>query len=63
MNGRRCETQTVGCVEGASYSQAMQTCSARGMRLCSEQELNRGVCCGTGCGFDGRRVWSNTPAR
>lgn len=63
FDGRRCETQTVGCLERASYNQANAACSQRGLRLCSEQELNRGVCCGTGCGFDGRRVWTNTPAR
>jgi hypothetical protein len=62
MNGQRCETQTVGCLEGQSYNQATAACSQRGMRLCSENELERNVCCGTGCNFDGRRVWTNTPA-
>jgi len=62
MNGQRCETQNVGCLEGQTYNEATAACSRRGLRLCSEHELERGVCCGTGCGFDGRRVWSNTPA-
>jgi len=63
FDGRRCETQTVGCLEGQTYNQANAACSQRGLRLCSEHELDRNVCCGTGCGFDGRRVWTNTPAR
>lgn len=63
QNGRRCESQTVGCLEGVSFSQANLACSSRGLRLCTEPELNGGVCCGTGCGFDGRRVWTQTPAR
>jgi len=62
MDGRRCETQTVGCLEGQTYNEATAACSRRGLRLCSEDELERGVCCGTGCGFDGRRVWTNTPS-
>jgi len=63
LNGRQCQSQTVGCLEGVSFNHATTACSSRGLRLCSQQELDRGVCCGTGCGFDGRRVWSNTPAR
>lgn len=63
MNGRRCETQTTGCLQGVSFDQANAACSQRGLRLCSQHELERGVCCGTGCGFDGRRVWTSTPAR
>jgi len=63
FDGRRCESRTVGCLQGVSHSQATAACSSRGLRLCSQQELNRGVCCATGCGFDGRRVWTNTPAR
>lgn len=62
MDGRRCESSTVGCLEGQTYNEATAACSRRGLRLCSEFELERGVCCGTGCGFDGRRVWSSTPA-
>lgn len=63
MSGNRCETQQVGCVERATYNEANQVCAQRGLRLCAQHELDRGVCCGTGCGFDGRRVWTSTPAR
>jgi len=63
FDGRRCETQQVGCLEGVSFNQATAACSQRGLRLCEQNELEGGVCCGTGCGFDGRRVWTSTPAR
>jgi len=63
LDGRRCESQQVGCLEGVTYNQANAACSQRGLRLCAQNELDRGVCCGTGCGFDGRRVWTSTPAR
>jgi hypothetical protein len=63
QNGNRCESSTVGCLQGVSFNQAQQACSQRGLRLCHQHELERGVCCGTGCGFDGRRVWTQTPAR
>jgi len=62
QDGRRCETQTVGCLENARFTEANAACSQRGLRLCAQQELDRGVCCGTGCGFDGRRVWTSTSA-
>jgi len=63
MDARRCETQTVGCLEGVSFNQANAACSSRGLRLCAQHELETGICCGSGCGFDGRRVWTSTPAR
>lgn len=61
MAGDRCETQTVGCLRGVSFFEANAHCHAHGLRLCSRQELDGGVCCGTGCGFDGRRIWTFTP--
>lgn len=61
-DGRRCETSGVGCLDGQNHLVAEAACSARGLRLCTEPELDSGVCCGTGCGFDGRRVWTSTPA-
>jgi hypothetical protein len=30
------------------------------MRLCSRQELETNVCCGTGCGFDSQLIWTST---
>ena len=49
------------CLVGVSFNAADQTCRAAGLRLCTQEELETGVCCGTGCGFDGVRVWTSTP--
>ena len=43
-----------------TYQQAAGECEARGKRLCTKAELERGVCCGTGCGYDASLVWSST---
>ena len=40
--------------------QASLECAARGKRLCTADELADGVCCGSGCGYAGRFVWSAT---
>lgn len=61
MDGGHCETQTVGCLTGVSFFEANAACHSHGLRLCSRQELDGGVCCGTGCGYDGRHVWTFTP--
>jgi len=42
-----------------SLYEAMIECEAHGARLCTAAELEGGICCGTGCGFDGRMVWSS----
>ncbi|KAL1515959.1 hypothetical protein AB1Y20_002572 [Prymnesium parvum] len=42
-----------------SLYEAMIECEAHGARLCTAAELEGGMCCGTGCGFDGRMVWSS----
>jgi len=48
-------------VTGASFFEANAACHRHGLRLCTRQELDRGVCCGSGCGYDGHQVWSLTP--
>ena len=45
----------------ATLRQAMGECVGRGKRLCSRDELVAGACCGFGCYFDMRMVWSRTP--
>jgi len=61
LDGASCETQTVGCLEGVSFFEANAACHSHGLRLCTRQELDGGVCCGTGCGYDGQQVWTVTP--
>ena len=44
-----------------SYEDATSECSAIGNRLCTKNELNTGVCCGTGGDCDQALVWTSTP--
>merc|ERR1719401_2108704 len=50
------------CKEGkeATYAEAMEMCMAMGMRLCTKDELDEGVCCGTGGKCDDARIWTST---
>merc|ERR1719254_479765 len=50
------------CKEGkeATYAEAMEMCMAMGMRLCTKDELDGGVCCGTGGKCDDARIWTTT---
>lgn len=54
------------CLLATSFLEATAHCESKGMRLCSTQELEIGVCCGKGCNFDWRVGWTadicdNTP--
>jgi hypothetical protein len=44
----------------ATFAEAEGECTARGQRLCSADELEAQVCCGTGCGFDHQLVWTSS---
>ena len=55
-DGGSCESETIGCLT-VTFSEAQQTCSEFGMRLCTEEELLSNVCCTSGCGFDSDMVW------
>ena len=46
----------------ATYPEAIQACTAAGMRLCTMEEIDS-VCCGTGCSYDGQRIWSSSEAQ
>ena len=66
MDGSTCATP--GSCETAandrivvSYADATSECSAIGNRLCTKDELNTGVCCGTGGQCDQALVWTSTP--
>merc|ERR1712061_89812 len=43
--------------EAKSYGQAQKLCKMLGKELCTKEQLDNGLCCGTGCGFDGTGVW------
>jgi len=59
MAGDDCDTQDLpgGCQTDKTYEEAVAICAEHGGRLCSEAEINTGVCCGSGCGYDGHQVW------
>ncbi len=46
------------CFVATSFFEATAKCESKGMRLCSFQELESGVCCDKGCQFDFRVGWS-----
>jgi cysteine-rich repeat protein len=43
-----------------SHTTAEAECSARGLRLCTTEELQQGKACDKGCGISGKYVWSST---
>jgi len=51
-----CHSKEIGCLK-QTYSDAKNTCAKRGERLCSWQEMNTNLCCGTGCNFDLELAW------
>jgi len=55
--GDWCDSDHIGCLSDQTYEQAVAACEAVDQRLCTEEEINNRVCCGTGCNFDGHQVW------
>ena len=49
--------RTQGCLN-TSLAGAVHACHSIGARVCSEAELLTNEARGTGCGYDGERVWS-----
>jgi len=47
-----------GCKDHVTWNDANHHCCSHGMRLCTQPELNDGICCNTGCSFDAKVVWS-----
>ena len=45
------------CHSAVSFTQAQEICAANGERLCSRNEIEDGVCCGTGCSHNSHLVW------
>jgi len=57
--GDTCDTDHLvdGCQTDVTFTQAVELCALNGERLCTQTEIEARVCCGTGCGHDGRKVW------
>merc|ERR1711998_511443 len=60
QDGSGCESDAWGlsCQGHTDYWSAKAYCEDHGLRLCHYDELEK--CCGSGCGFDGHRVWTQT---
>eukprot|EP00121_Abeoforma_whisleri_P012096 Awhi_evm1s11165 len=48
------------CFNAEMHDQAEALCANVGMRLCTVNELDSGLCCGTGCNHDNRKTWTST---
>jgi hypothetical protein len=53
------EVAQQACINAVTFSEAAGICAADGLRLCTSDELDSGVCCGTGCWHDHRAIWTS----
>lgn len=56
-------TQCLNNGQAATFKEAFEICASKGMSLCTQAQLhhpNAMGCCGSGCGFDGKLVWTST---
>eukprot|EP00662_Eupelagonemidae_sp_cell21_P058185 gene58185-biopygen18248 len=65
-SGTSCESDlgpSADCHHAVTYDEATNECAnhASGWRLCTRGELDSRLCCGTGCGNDGRPTWVYNP--
>lgn len=64
-SGAATQCQTPKPCPGAqdqSFANAVAKCASLGesWRLCTVEEIKQDLCCSTGCGLDGSRVWTST---
>lgn len=50
------------CYDDVSFHQAAQICRDNGERLCTQAEVESGVCCGTGCMHNHHDIWFSDAA-
>jgi hypothetical protein len=58
-NGDKISMRKYGCKTG-TFANAKKVCENAGARLCSAEEVMDCKTCGTGCGFDNKRIWTST---
>lgn len=56
----QCASSVINCPMGKTYVEGKKICEDHGMRLCTKDELESNVCCGTGCNFDSWLIWTST---
>lgn len=58
----KCESKKVGCAKGKTYKEAKEVCAKHNMQLCTRQQLESQICCGSGCNFDSKLIWTSEEA-
>eukprot|EP00947_MAST-08B_sp_MAST-8B-sp1_P001737 g1737.t1 len=48
------------CSTRKTFKEARQICERNDLRLCTVPEIEACKTCGTGCGFDGHRIWTSS---
>ena len=58
--GTQVSASRPGCLKDITYTQAADLCRAKGLRLCTHEEVaNKNMGAGKGCAFDNRHVWTS----
>ena len=58
-----CETIGTCPKDATTFDNAVEKCAAKGLMLCTKNQLLRGVCCGKGGNCDSHPVWTSTPQK
>jgi len=59
QNNTKVDMSDYGCHTG-TYSEAIDMCEEKGLALCTTDQIKEKTQCGSGCGYDGSRVWTRT---
>ena len=59
----KCETIGKCPDDATTYDDAVKKCAAKGLMLCTKNQILRGVCCGARGGCDHYPVWTSTPQK
>ena len=52
--------QSSGCHNAIGFQSALAVCTSAGARLCTSEEMANDETRGTGCGYDGKAIWTGT---
>ena len=63
LDGQTCTTPENCGNTKRNFEASSTICTSKIQRLCTEQELLTGVCCGTGGSCDNHGVWTSTTSK
>jgi hypothetical protein len=49
-----------GCNPDKTFHESKKICEGADLRLCTQNEIMADRTAGTGCGYDGKRIWTST---